>query len=707
VQKFLVYLFYKVGTNWRILLFGVVLFLLVALLFGSTTLPDLAYFKVVDSDKDRGATVLPTDPFDRPLTKIVYLDQNWVESDSLWFYNITQGSNLLPYDFFLKLEQEHSQELFRSPENMNRLRYLPQKKTGSNPDALPVGMVADEYRGKKYMGFTCAACHSGQVNHNGTGIRIDGGPGGADMDTFMWDLEGSVYQTLFDEAKFKRFSAEIIKLGNYKNDKEVIDELNKFLVRLQAYNFFNTSKVKGVVDANGNEIYVPYGYGRLDAFGRIYNRVLEHILNREPLEVAIRSVMPAAQVEPLLAKMKPVLSGDDRDHLVERLVLALKDSGFGKLQELRDKLFNSPNAPVSYPFIWDIPQHDYVQWNGIAENASVGPLGRNTGEVIGVFGTLDWAEKKGWSLYAALGGQGLFHKRHISFESSINAQNLRRIEERLRDLQSPLWSDAVTKAGLPAIVEEPRERGKKLFEAQCARCHAEIFRSDENRRIVAQMSKIDPNGGVGTDATMAVNSVSYNGFSGILRNWYAKTPVGDILLNTRAPVAAELTRATQNVVATPDPDKWWWRRGADWAVNTIHSFINVIRPSVKSGNYTPDTTQAPFSSLLSYKARSLNGIWATAPYLHNGSVPTLYDLLLPAKAESGDPAGMKYRPTKFLVGSRELDTVHVGFRHELGSYDGFEFDTSKPANSNAGHEYGSRQLSEQDRMDLVEFLKSL
>ena len=37
---------------------------------------------------------------------------------------------------------------------------MPQKKTKSNPDALPLGMVADTYRGQKYMGFTCAACHS-------------------------------------------------------------------------------------------------------------------------------------------------------------------------------------------------------------------------------------------------------------------------------------------------------------------------------------------------------------------------------------------------------------------------------------------------------------------------------------------------------------------------------------------------------------------
>ena len=52
------------------------------------------------------------------------------------------------------------------------------------------------------------------------------------------------------------------------------------------------------------------------------------------------------------------------------------------------------------------------------------------------------------------------------------------------------------------------------------------------------------------------------------------------------------------------------------------------------------------------KGRALNGIWATAPYLHNGSVPTLYDLLLPAAD----------RPKKFRVGSRELDVKKVGLK---------------------------------------------
>ncbi len=72
---------------------------------------------------------------------------------------------------------------------------------------------------------------------------------------------------------------------------------------------------------------------------------------------------------------KTVLNGADRDKLMERLITNLSPQA---VLYFRNKMFNAPNAPVSYPFLWDIPQHDYVQWNGIAANAGLGPIGRNT-----------------------------------------------------------------------------------------------------------------------------------------------------------------------------------------------------------------------------------------------------------------------------------------------------------------------------------------
>lgn len=106
----------------------------------------------------------------------------------------------------------------------------------------------------------------------------------------------------------------------------------------------------------------------------------------------------------------------------------------------------------------------------------------------------------------------------------------------------------------------------------------------------------------------------------------------------------------------------------------------------------------PEGKLPCYKARSLNGIWATAPYLHNGSVRTLRDLLLPASM----------REKKFKVGSREFDAVNIGFK-DAGD---FEYDTTKPGNSNSGHDgpkYGSNVfLNDPAKMNaLLEYLKAL
>lgn len=646
----------------------------------------------------RGAATVGQDPFGDQFSTVRYLAQGWTPADSLWFYTTTQGSDLLPYDFFMALEKPGTTDLLRSNETLNYYRYLPQKATLRNPDGLPVGFVKDSYRGKDYLGFTCAACHTGQVNYKGTGIRIDGGPAGSDMDSFLQVLAKAMRDTLDQDNVRRRFLKRVMERGNYASENDVVDDLKRFSQRLSMYIVVNHSPN-------------PYGYARLDAFGRIYNRVLEHVLTqaqlRSELEDLVRDgELTQAEFDGILNQKAAsnVLTGPQRDHIVERVSSSIPPEA--QLQ-LRDRIFNSPDAPVSYPFLWDIPQHDYVQWNGLAANAGLGPIGRNTGEVIGVFATLDWAEEPGSSLSSLISGQGL-KETHVSFKSSINVHNLRLIERQLKDLQSPQWPEGI----LPQIDPERKARGERLFASYCASCHAEIDRADPHRRIVAHLSRLSD---IGTDRKMAENAVKYSGLSGILRNEYVATGAGSILINERAPVAALLTKATLSVVATPE-DKNVLRRGLDWLWNLAAAFFsNEIKPSIKQGDYDPDTTADPYASLRSYKGRSLNGIWATAPYLHNGSVPTLYDLLLP-KRRDGDPKDGEYRPDKFQVGSREFDPDRVGLRSS--GYDGFTFDTGRVGNSNAGHEYAARTrtlpsgeieeaLTKEQRLDLLEYLKSL
>src|SRR5262249_60710417 len=98
-----------------------------------------------------------------------------------------------------------------------------------------------------------------------------------------------------------------------------------------------------------------------------------------------------------------------------------------------------------------------------------------------------------------------------------------------------------------------------------------------------------------------------------------------------------------------------------------------------------------------YESRVLEGIWATAPYLHNGSVPNLWELLLPAKERRGT----------FKVGSRRFDPKNVGFDTESSPFANGTF-VADPGNGNGNgcHEYGT-SLRDDDRWALVEYMKTL
>ncbi len=101
-----------------------------------------------------------------------------------------------------------------------------------------------------------------------------------------------------------------------------------------------------------------------------------------------------------------------------------------------------------------------------------------------------------------------------------------------------------------------------------------------------------------------------------------------------------------------------------------------------------------------YANHPLDGIWARSPYLHNGSVPTLRDLLEPSTR----------RPPVWFRGSDEFDLARVGYRSDQSAGgDLFRYDTTRPGNGNAGHEgyrYGT-ELPDAAKDALVEYMKTL
>jgi hypothetical protein len=105
-----------------------------------------------------------------------------------------------------------------------------------------------------------------------------------------------------------------------------------------------------------------------------------------------------------------------------------------------------------------------------------------------------------------------------------------------------------------------------------------------------------------------------------------------------------------------------------------------------------------FKKTNGYANQPLDGIWARAPYLHNGSVPTLRDLLDPPEE----------RPAAFYRGYDVFDPVKVGFVSDVareGSKRYFRFDTSLPANGNGGHLWGTG-LPAEDKDAIVEYMKT-
>ena len=96
----------------------------------------------------RDAFVATQDPLGEPVTKVAYLPQNWSPEESLLFYFTEQGSQIIPYDWFLALEQVDQSKPFRDNQNILKYRYLPQNPGKLNPDGLPVGFVV----GKRGLG---------------------------------------------------------------------------------------------------------------------------------------------------------------------------------------------------------------------------------------------------------------------------------------------------------------------------------------------------------------------------------------------------------------------------------------------------------------------------------------------------------------------------------------------------------------------------
>lgn len=514
------------------------------------------------------------------------------------FYDLDQGARLIPLEWLVHLEQASSESPFLADEYMRELRFLPRgfdSAHATEPSQLPVGFAVD--KDEKWMGFNCAACHTSQIEYEGKQYRIDGAGTLADLDTFIISLTESLDATLNSDAKLARFTDAVLGSEASRADRDaLVKDLHAYLKEREDYNRRNLTDV-------------PYGYARLDAFGRIFNKAL-HVVNPAP------------------------------------------DN------------FNPPNAPVSIPFLWGTDQSDYVQWVGNAGNANVGTLARNIGEVLGVFAHIEIPDHR----------KGLH-----GYPNSAQAFNQVRLENTVRKLTAPEWPEE-----FPPIDVAMADRGEALYAQHCAKCHNLVNPSDEHRRVVAWMENLDS---AGTDRKVAENIDRYRGSTGVLEGRPMKVLGGD-KFKAEAPVSLIVENLAVGMLL---------ERKADAALVELEALFQHrgSKDAPKQGNFEAN---AP---LMAYKGRSLSGVWATAPFLHNGSVPSLWQLLQ-APSE---------RVRSFYVGSEVFDPREVGLEYRSDAKPSFLLETHDaagrpiPGNSNAGHAYGT-ELTTQEKWDLIEYMKT-
>jgi hypothetical protein len=192
-----------------------------------------------------------------------------------------------------------------------------------------------------------------------------------------------------------------------------------------------------------------------------------------------------------------------------------------------------------------------------------------------------------------------------------------------------------------ASVDLTRAReGKALFKANCAGCHM-----PRNQTIYAATML-----GVDANRTKVNTSVSRYGLAALV---------------TEACSIYGLNNEGQ-------PGATWCVPQGDW--------------QARLDEYFRDTPRRVAEGTAGYKADMLHGIWAQAPYLHNGSVPTLGQLVCSAT-----------RPRRFLRGNLNYDEALVGFEWAVRPGARYspndillvkEYDTTVPAKANTGHTFG-------------------
>jgi len=525
----------------------------------------------------------------------IKLDQgrDWTELRRRQYYSVDQGSRLIRFSWIKALRQENGEPFLAN--SLSRYGYLP---NSASPEKLPIGFQVSS---DGWMGITCSACHTRQIEVNGTQYRVDGGPALADFQRFLTDLDQSVEKTLADPVKFKE--AAIRVRGADVKPAEIARLKARVLDWYIPYHEQMTRSLPNPA----------WGPGRLDAVSMIFNR------------------LSGLDIGPAPTYMIP-----------ENMVKA--------------------DAPTRYPFLWNASRQDTTQWPGFAANGDdLLALLRNQGEVIGVFAN-----------FHPLAGQKGVNYKTIN---STDFKGLNKAEELIKKIGPPKWPWPVNQA--------LANQGKPLYDKYCgAGCH-EIKRGAFRLLNPFGPSWATPIQNVGTDVR-EYNVLSREVSTGVLAGeeipFLHKLGARDTAFNV-------LEQAVYGSLMSSNS----WLSGVNAGLSLVSKAASVL--GIIGEGFKPKLEVG------AYEARVLQGIWAAAPYLHNGSVPTLAELLKPAQE----------RLSEFKIGPA-YDIVNIGMSVEQPSTDQTLITTDcselDSGGSRCGHEFGTN-LTSDEKKALLEYLKTL
>ena len=323
--------------------------------------------------------------------------------------------------------------------------------------------------------------------------------------------------------------------------------------------------------------------------------------------------------------------------------------------------WSAPLAPTKPPFLWNSPQGTWTQWRGVQQD----PIARNLIETMGVYMSMN--------LTAKSPQEGLF-------DSNARLKNLEEIEDWLNHLAPPKWPEEA----FGKIDRAKAARGKELFGKYCAVCHNSYpYTWTEPNKYGKRFLEagLVPQSYVGTDRMQFEDVRPYMMTTHLAPN--LPGPLKD----------KELI-----------PGGYLYYGLSESILHVALSKINQTEEeAVKMHGYRELPVPRP-SEVPHYKAAPRDGVWATPPYMHNGSVPNLYEMLVPAAQ----------RTKKFYLG-RDFDPVKVGV-DTSGKSGTYMVDTTLIGSSNAGHSFENAPLgngvigpllTDEERWALVEYLKSI